>query len=77
MLELTSRRARGGLIQRRDVKIQRRDVPEKGLIQSRDVEIQRRDVPEKGQTDVATLKRRDVETSRRLNVMTLKANVAM
>ena len=43
----TSRRSRGGLIQRRDVGIQRHDVPEIG------------------QTDVATLKRRDVESQHR------------
>ena len=36
-----------------------------GLIQRRDMDIQRRDVPGKGQIDVATLKCRDVETSRR------------
>ena len=40
-----SQRSREGLIQRRDVEIPRRDVPEEGLIQRRNVEIPRRDSP--------------------------------
>ena len=48
----TSRRSRGDLNQRRDVEIQRRDVPEKGqtdvaTLKRRDVESQRRDMTEK------------------------------
>ena len=54
----TSRRSREGLNQRRDVDLQRGDVPEGGQNQRRDVEIQRRNVPEEGQTDVATFQRR-------------------
>ena len=50
------RRSREESIQRRDVEIQRRDVPESSKNQRRDVKISRRDVPEKGKTNVATLR---------------------
>ena len=52
----TSRRSREESSQRRDVGIQRRDVPESGKNQRHDVDIQRRDVPERCKTNVVTLR---------------------
>ena len=55
MFGATSRRSREEIFQRRDVVIQRCDVPENGKNQHRDVGYQRRDVPEGFKINVAML----------------------
>ena len=74
----TSRRYREDICQRRDVRAQRRDVPEDVTKQRRDVGYQRRDVPEDvtNQRRDVGFPRRDVPEMFKINVATLGTQVA-
>ena len=67
----TSRHSREDICQRRDIRAQRRDVPEDITKQRHDVAYQRRDVPE-----TANNQRRDVDNSHHNVPKALKINVA-